>query len=400
MKEKLLYIWLQMAVGICNRVAGEVLSRFDDILSVYRCEDFSFLGESRSKYIKRLENKDTSDAFEVLKKCQGIKAEITGFYDDRYPRSLRKIDTPPIVLYSIGDFRDLNSAPCIAIVGTRKMSDYGREIAEEFAYNFAKSGAYVISGLAKGIDTAAHRGAIRAEGFTVAVLGNPIGDIYPKENEAAFETLYKQGLVISELYPGAPRTRGDFPNRNRIISALSSTVVVAEAGEHSGALITARYAVTQGKKVYAIPGAIGAENAGTNSLIKTGISAATSPMDVLEPLLLEYPEMVTVYKPSVTSKLLSYGNGSKVKKENTSTKKEPVAKPIVKVTEVYAKPMENNSASPADKILFALREHKMLSTDELCNCTGLSVSDVMTELTLMEIEGSVVALAGGRFSAS
>ncbi len=399
MRHKILYIWLQLAVGICNRVAGEVLSCFEDIESVYKCEDFSFLGESRGKYIKRLENKDTSEAFEILKRCEAIKADITGYYDERYPKKLRRIETPPAVLYSIGEFRDLNNFPCISIVGTRKMSDYGREIAEDFAYNFAKSGAYVISGLAKGVDTAAHWGTIRAGGYTVGVLGNPIGEVYPRENEAAFEALYQKGLVISELYPGAPRTRGDFPNRNRIISALGSAVVIAEAGEGSGALITAKFAVAQGKRVYAVPGAIGAENAGTNSLIKTGIPAVTSPLDVLEPLTLEYPEAITVYVPSVTSKLHSYGNGFPNKKEKPIPKEVPL-QVTAKTIKEKTKSKENNSATPADKILIALQEHKMLSTDELCGYTGLSVSEVMTELTLMEIEGTVISSAGGRFSAS
>jgi len=407
MKTKLLYIWLQMAVGICNRVAGEVLSHFDDILSVYHCEDFSFLGDHRSRYIKRLEDKDTSSAYEVLKRCEAIKADITGYYDELYPNALRRIDTPPVALYSIGEFRDLNNWPCISVVGARKMSEYGREIAGDFAYNFAKSGAYVISGLAKGIDVSAHRGALRAGGFTVGVLGNPIGEVYPRENEADFQALYEKGLVISELYPGAPRTRADFPNRNRIISALGSAVVIAEAGEGSGALITAEYAVAQGKRVYAVPGAIGAANEGTNNLIKRGVPAVTSPLDVLEPLVLEFPDKISVYEPAVTSRLRSYGNGFADKKEYVAPAPvvpQPPKKPKVKITKPMPEPkpekIKNKAATSADMILSALREHKMLSTDELCEHTGLSVSEVMTELTLMEIEGAVIALAGGRFSAS
>ncbi len=392
MKEKLLYIWFQMAVGRCSRTAGILLSRFSDITSIYRCEDFSFLQTAKPTTIKRLENKDTSEAFEVLKKCQGIKAEIIGYYDDNYPASLRKIETPPAVLYAIGEIRDLNNHPCVAIVGTRKMSEYGREVAENFAYNLAKSGAYIISGLAKGVDTAAHRGAFRADGYTVGVLGNPIGEIYPRENEAAFEALYKKGLVLSELYPGAPRTSGDFPNRNRIISALSDSVVIAEAGEGSGALITAGFAVTQGKRVYAIPGAIGAKNAGTNTLIKTGTPPATSYLDVLEPLLLEYPENISVYESASTVNLHSYG-----------CKIEPTPQTAVKPKQenTQPKPKEiNANATPSERIKFALGEYKMLTTDELCAKTGLSSTEIMIELTFMEIDGSVVAMAGGRYSLS
>ncbi len=392
MKEKLLYIWFQMAVGRCSHTAGILLSRFSDIASIYRCEDFSFLESAKPTTIKRLKNKDTSLAFEVLKKCQAIKAEIIGYYDEYYPESLRRIDTPPAVLYGIGIIKDLNNHPCVAIVGTRKMSEYGREVAENFAYNLAKSGAYIISGLAKGVDVAAHRGAVRADGYTVAVLGNPIGEIYPRENEAAFHVLYKKGLVLSELYPGAPCNGGDFPNRNRIISALSDSVVVAEAGEISGALITAEHAVSQGKRVYAVPGAIGARNAGTNALLKTGVPPATSYLDILEPLLLEYPESVSVYESASTANLHSYGCKASEKPKTDS-------KPKEKEKDIKPKEIKSN-ATPSERIKFALSEYKMLTTDELCAKTGLSATEIMIELTFMEIDGSVVAMAGGRYSLS
>lgn len=307
MKDEILYIWFQQAVGIYSRLPSEIFPRFNSISEVYECDDFSFLGEKREKYITRLEAKNISPAFEVMKRCQTMGVGITGYYDELYPSSLRKIQNPPVALYSIGKFKNLNDVPCIAIVGTRKMTDYGRETAENFAYNFSKSGAVVVSGLAKGVDTAAHRGAVMADGYTVAVLGNPIGDIYPKENKKAFEKLYECGLVVSELYPGAPRTKADFPNRNRIISGISDVVVIAEAGANSGALITAKHALEQGKGIFAVPGSIGAENAGTNQLIKQGVPIATDPNDVLSSLSLEYPEKIHFYEPSVTANLRSYG---------------------------------------------------------------------------------------------
>ncbi len=398
MKTEVLYIWFQQAIGICSRLAGDIFSRFDSITDVYNCKNFSFLGQDKEKYIKRLETKDTSAAFEVMKKCDALGVRITGYYDELYPNRLRNINAPPVALYSIGDFRNLNDVPCVAIVGTRKMTDYGRETAEKFAYTFAKSGAYVISGLAKGVDTAAHRGAIMADGFTVAVLGNPIGEIYPRENEKAFETLYNRGLVISELYPGAPRTRADFPNRNRIISGISDTVVIAEAGEHSGALITARYAISQGKQLYAVPGAIGAENAGTNTLIKTGVPAATEPYDVLASLALSYPKTLHPYEPSVTENLRSYGNVVK------TTKKEKHTEHIEKTESVKEMPTftqeETLSTDNAERILLLLRGANPLTADEISARLDISVSDVMTELTLMEIDGSVISSPGGRYISS
>lgn len=385
-------IWFQLAVGICNRLAGEILPRFNNFEEIYKCSDFSFLGEKREKYINRLENKDTSEAFEVLKKCESMRVRVTDFYDELYPESLRKIEAPPAVLYSIGDFRNINNIACIAVVGTRKMTDYGRTVSEKFAYTFAKSGACVVSGLASGVDTSAHRGAIMADGYTIAVLGTPIGDIYPRENESAFATLYERGLVVSEMYPGAPRTRGDFPNRNRIISGLSDAVVIAEAGERSGALITARYAINQGRLLFAVPGAIGAENAGTNSLIKTGVAAATEPYDILAPLALEYPETLHPYEPSLTENLHSYGNVISEKKKRKP--KPPIAE-LVTLAEEPKKPSEPESLS--EKILAVMSGGKALTADEISAKLECSVTEIMAELTLMEIYGDVVATIGGRF---
>lgn len=413
MKNKLLYVWLQLAIGICNRVAESVFSHFDNILDIYNCDDFSFLGEKRKKYIDRLENKDTAQAFEILKRCQALNVEITGYYEERYPKSLRLIDDPPVVLYSIGEFRDLNVAPCVGIVGTRNMTDYGKSVAENFAYTLSKSGVYIISGLAKGIDTAAHRGAVMADGYTVGVLGNPIGDVYPKENLRAFETLYKRGLVISEMYPGCPRTKADFPNRNRIISAISDCVIITEAGESSGALITAHHAVAQGKDVFAVPGAVGAENAGTNTLIKTGTPAVTEVQDVLSALVLSYPEWLHLYEPASTSELRSYGNKIQSKgkpeiiaKEKVEIKPDVIAEEITETpaevykAEVVSKPVQETdlSGTNRDKIIAVLNQCNPLTADEITAKTGILISDVLTELTMMEIEDEVTVSVGSRYT--
>lgn len=426
MKEKVLYIWLQQALGLYSRLAREIFLRFGGIEEIYGCDDFSFLGEKREKYIKRLEAKDLSAAYETAKKCESIGAAVTGYYSELYPQKLKAIDNPPVALYSIGNLKKLDGIPCVAIVGTRSMTDYGKSVTEHFAYNFAKSGACVVSGLAKGIDTAAHRGAIKAGGYTVAVLGNPIGDVYPKENIKAFETLYKRGLVMSELYPGAPRTRADFPNRNRIISGISDAVVVSEAGENSGALITARYAVAQGRAVYAVPGAVGSESAGANLLIKQGIPAATEPNDVTARLLLDFPEKISLYAPSATEKLNSYGNAQKericteeakekVKEEKKQTKEIKEAEPAYcesgsAIGEAELRPpqkseddLEKRSFSTpgrSDMILAVLKGKKALSADEILIKTGLPIMEVLAELTFMEIDGLVIATAGGRFISS
>ncbi|MBR4800035.1 MAG: DNA-processing protein DprA, partial [Clostridia bacterium] len=243
-----------------------------------------------------------------------------------------------------------------------------------------------------------------AGGFTVAVLGNPIGDVYPPENRRAFETLYARGLVLSEMYPGCPRTRADFPNRNRIISGLCDSTVIAEAGEHSGALITAKYALSQGRGLYAVPGDIGAENAGTNMLIKKGVPAATEPYDVIAPLSLEYPDKIKPYEPSLTAGLRSYGNAPAEKPAQTraaahtaAPRREPPPPEEIPEPE---KP-QKLSGAPGERILNALRAaQRPLSPDEIARATGLGASAVLAELTLLEIDGSAVSSAGNRYTAT
>ncbi|MBQ3230049.1 MAG: DNA-processing protein DprA [Clostridia bacterium] len=399
MKNEILHVWLQLALGISSRLAREILQRFESIADVYNCDDFSFLGKDREKYIKRLESKDTSDAFEVVKRCEAIGARIIGFFDEYYPSGLRNIESPPVALYAIGVLKNLNTIPKIAVVGTRKMSDYGRNIAESFSHDFVKSGACVVSGLAKGVDLAAHRGAVMAGGYTVGVLGTPIGTIYPAENEKAFRVLYERGLVISEMYPGCPRTRADFPNRNRIISGMSDAVVIAEAGEGSGSLITAQYAISQGKTVFAVPGTIGAENAGTNGLIKKGVPPATSSFDVISPLSLEYPTKIKPYEyasaPVLDPRQTAERSAAKPLLKNTEQKKEDLSAESAPLAE------KASSGNVSERITKLLRESaKPLSADELAAKTGINITDILTELTMLEIDGEVVASVGGRYSSS
>lgn len=419
MNEGVCYIWLHQAIGICSRISQELLSRFNSVEEVYKCTDFSFLGEKREKYIKRLEEKDASRAYEVYKRCEQIGASITGYYDARYPKRLRDLSDAPVALYSIGEFKDLNRLSSIGVVGTRNMSELGKKNAEEFAYSFAKNGICVVSGLARGIDTAAHRGAVMAGGYTVAVLGTPIGDIYPKENIKAYETLYKRGLVVSEHYPDSPRTRADFPNRNRIISALSDAVVIIEAGEKSGSLITANYAKKQGKPLYALPCSVGENGKGTNMLIKQGAVLVTEPKDVFKPLFASSPEAVKHYEPEATEQLRSYGikgeeaeASDKSKKCNTPKADKPdlssSALPYVPLVEeekaesatALAPVCEEENGNQVQTILALLKGKKPLSADEIAIKTGIPVSEVLATLTIMEIEGEVISSAGGRFISS
>lgn len=203
----------------------------------------------------------------------------------KYPSLLRQIYDPPKILYIKGNLEVLNN-PCISIVGCRDASKYGEQAAKYFAYNLAKEGFTIVSGLARGIDSFAHIGTLKAKGPTIAVLGCGLDIIYPKQNEnLANEILDLGGAIISEYPIGTKPYKMNFPARNRIISGLSKGVIVVEAKEKGGSLITADYAIEQGKEVFAVPGNINLLNSvGTNNLIKDGATLVSNYNDVLQSL--------------------------------------------------------------------------------------------------------------------
>ena len=201
-----------------------------------------------------------------------------------YPRLLAEISDPPTCIWWRGD-RALLSATAVAVIGARAASQEGLIAASEIAFDLARAGIVVVSGLARGIDAAAHRGALDAGGKTIAVLGTGIDRVYPAENERLHDDIASSGLLITEMQPGTPPLEWHFPRRNRIISGLSRAVVVVEARDKSGSLITARLAADQGRDVMAVPGTIvGGRNRGANALLRDGAKLVESAVDILEEL--------------------------------------------------------------------------------------------------------------------
>jgi len=204
--------------------------------------------------------------------------------DLAYPESFRQLADAPFLLFAAGDL-ELLGRPGIGIVGTREPTAYGRESATALAGELAREGYAIVSGMAKGIDAAAHVAALSAGGTTVGVLGQGIDVVYPRENARLFRAVRERGLLITELPPGAEPLAGNFPRRNRLISALSEGVLVVEMAVKSGAQHTVAYALEQGKEVFAVPGPIGSPmSAGTNQLLKEGARLVTSSADILEEL--------------------------------------------------------------------------------------------------------------------
>lgn len=244
--------------------------------------DVEDISEAKLKKIARFDSWDEVEKTIVAAKEHGIR--IIKYTDSEYPENLRQIEDSPVLLYCKGRI-EKEDRYAIAMVGSRNMTPYGQKIAESIASGLASYGFTIVSGMARGIDTCSHRGALNAKGRSIAVLGNGLDNPYPAENAALFDELSNNGCVISEFPPGTPPNRENFPRRNRLISGLSLGVLVVEATVKSGSLITAGYALEQGKEVFAVPGSITSGNSeGTNALIKKGAKLVQKADDILEEL--------------------------------------------------------------------------------------------------------------------
>lgn len=251
----------------------------------------SGIGENRAKSISTFSQWDRVK--NELRKAEQNNIRIISVSDDNYPESLKRIYDAPPVIYLKGTLAEIDKY-AVAMVGSRSATPYGIQTAEKISYKLASSGLTIVSGMARGIDTASHRGAIDAGGRTIAVLGSGIDVPYPAANRDLMETIMYSGAVISEFPMGTPPLRENFPRRNRIISALSLGVIAVEAAPGSGSLITAKYALEQNKEVFAVPGNIISRNSkGTNTLIKNGAKLVETADDVIEEL---WPQIKGVLK--------------------------------------------------------------------------------------------------------
>jgi DNA processing protein len=229
------------------------------------------------------------DSMAVAASAGGMKAVVYGTED--YPDILKDIPDPPAVLFSRGDLKGFLAMPAVAVIGSRRCTRYGRNVARTLAMDFVRSGAAVVSGLARGIDGEAHRGALEAGGVTMAVLGNGLDTCYPPEHDSLAERIAEKGVLVSEYPPGTGPARYRFPERNRLISGFSRGVVVVEAGRRSGTMITVNTALDQGRDVFAVPGEVTrALSMGTNMLLRDGAGVVITAADVLEPLGIQIEE--------------------------------------------------------------------------------------------------------------
>jgi DNA processing protein len=285
-----IFYWLALSLvpGVGSTLFKRLLERFKTPEAVFRApaRELSVvegLGEKVVQDICRGPfEKGVERELYLLEKVGG---KIVTSGDEGYPKRLKEIYDPPPVLYVRGQIKKEDEL-AIAIVGSRKTSPYGRWFTERVSRELVQQGVTVVSGMARGIDSVAHQGAVSEGGRTIAVLGCGVDIVYPRENRKLCEQIMDHGAVVSEFPMGSPPEAGHFPKRNRIISGLSLGVVVVQAGKGSGSLITANYALEQGRDVFAVPGNVGAESSqGTNQLIKEGAKLVVSSGDILEEIL-------------------------------------------------------------------------------------------------------------------
>jgi DNA processing protein len=289
MAEEVFY-WLALSLtpGIGSTLMRRLLDRFNTPEAVFHApmkelSKIEGLGEKVAQEIRK------GPLEKVVERELSLLREVGGrvitLKDEEYPKRLKDIYDPPALLYVRGELKKEDEF-AISIVGSRKTTPYGRWFTEKVSQELARHGVTIVSGMARGIDSLAHWGAISGGGRTIAVLGCGVDVIYPSENRNLFAKMIDRGAILSEFPMGSPPEGGHFPRRNRIISGLSLGVVVVQASEKSGSLITAGYALEQGREVFAVPGNVGTESSrGTHRLIKEGAKLVESSEDILEEIL-------------------------------------------------------------------------------------------------------------------
>ncbi len=386
MDDVLYWIWLQNALGYGNLKFKKIKELYGTAKDFFNGGEYEWKlsGILRIKDIESLKKCKTERAYNVLNSCQKLGYNVIGLSQNEFPGLLYQIDNPPAVLYVKGDISCVENHINVAVVGTRKASEYGIGIAEDLAYNLAKKDITIVSGGAVGIDLAAHEGALKAGGKTVCVLGCGINYPYLSSKEYIREEISKNGAVVSEYPPGFPASRYTFPVRNRIISGLSSGTVVVEAGEKSGSLITANIANEQNRDVYVFPPhPDNFENSGSVSLIRDGAMIISGAEDILNE-----------YTNRKASRFPRSFRSTAVSKKAFEFKKS--------VNSEFLKPTRNENIdkiSPEGKKIYNLILKGKIHIDEITSELNLPPYKVLSLITELEIAGVVRSLAGNYYQA-
>lgn len=350
---KLYWIGFNLVKGIGAVRFRKLLDTFGDAETAWNAPvDALRVAGLSSKLVENLRQMRSQVSLEqIWDRLQAQNIRLLTWDDEDYPRRLKEIEQPPPVLYLRGDLK-LEDEWAVAIVGTRRITPYGRQVAEEVSATLARNGVTVVSGLARGVDAVAHQAAVQAGGRTLAVLGSGVDRIYPPENQRLAEQIISHGAVISDYPIGTPPEGPNFPPRNRIISGLSLAVIVIEGNLDSGAMITATFAAEQGRELFAVPGSILApQSKGTNRLIRDGARLLLDPQEVLEILDLQQATAQQTARQVLPN-------------------------------------------DPVEAQLYQVLGPEPLHVDDIRSQTGMSIEKVSSTLALMELKGMVRQVGG------
>lgn len=370
-EDRLHWLALRLTPGLGARQGAALLGRFGSPQALFRATEAELEGAGAHPGVAR--SLASGCAFEEAaaqwERCKQLGIQVIALHDGEYPSLLREIYDPPILLFACGKVELLGSVK-VALVGSRRATAYGIAVAERLSRDLAAAGLAVVSGMAKGIDTAAHHGALEAGGATIAVFGCGVDVIYPAENRTLAATIEKRGLLLSEFPLGSPAYPQNFPVRNRVVSGLSSGVVVIEGAQYSGSSITARLALDQNREVFAVPGNITSRMSwGPNLLIKQGAHLVQNAQDVIE--------------------CLSLGDRLRLV-QSAATDDDPGARPA----------QLNLSALPElqEQLLKYLQVDSPMHLDELLGlCLDASSSEIISALFELELAGRIRQLPGRRY---
>ena len=399
------WIWLSARKNLKLNTGEDLVDFFGSPEKVYLAgeDELRKTGLVKKEELPSLLDKDLDQAQKTISFCHKYKVKILTINDSAYPDRLRNIYGAPLVLYVLGRLPDMDDEAAVAIVGTRKCTDYGEKNAERIAKEYAGCGGVVVTGLATGIDSAAARGAIKGGGQVVAVLGSGINVLYPASNKKLFREVFRHGAIITEFPPGTRPERWNFPRRNRIISGLSVGVLVVEAPVKSGSLITAARAAEQGRDVFVLPGDVDKETfAGSMGLLKDGAGVITSGYELVDEYIALYPDKLQI-RESEESESTRENTGERhnkdVKKEqidNKSTKKAVDNKNSIEYIDIKDK---IDSISDDEKAVMAFMQTGVaVHIDEIIANTGLPASKVASALTLLQLKGYVSQHTGKNFT--
>lgn len=398
MNDEIYWIWLLRCLGPAAPIA-DMLAVFGSARGVYEAGtvEWRLSGILTAKQIAALSKYSPSESGGVLRACRENGWEILTPDSPYYPQKLRELRNFPPVLFLQGDKEALLPEVKLAMVGTRKATGYSLRVASMLAQSLSAAGVNVVSGGALGIDSAAHTGALRAGGKTIAVLGCGLGTDYLRENAALRREISENGALISEFLPFSPASRTTFPLRNRIISALSLGTVVVEAGEKSGSLITARYAMEQGRDVFAVPGdVISSAFTGANKLIHDGAKPVFSPLDILEEYVYTYADVINT--DAAMRVFQDLQKMSPPPRSATQTRAaQNTAVSVTAATPANSDRELPETASKNAKAVYTALQDGERHIDEIADCTGLSVGECLAALTELELYGCAALTQGKKY---